>query len=187
VLNEAYELLLSARRYHRSGDPRDAVEVGFRSAYLAIDLLMSFIPGPKSAGMARPALGNGLRKIHRLRMTPYDGLSRPEPPKVTQLKALERFKAKGVPEGAVALKGPGASGVYVKNGELFVADETHHYPLYRRDNERVLRLKNQQAPGQDELIINVPNLGSGYWALMRPSRWRGRVPLGLTPGVRQCR
>lgn len=181
VLNEAYELLLSVRRYHRSGDPRDAVEVGFRSAYLAIDLLMSFIPGPKSAGMARPALGNGLRKIHRLRMTPYDGLSRPEPPKVTQLKALERFKAKGVPEGAVALKGPGASGVYVKNGELFVADETHHYPLYRRDNERVLRLKNQQALGQDELIINVHQPGEWLLGADAPQPVAGTSTAGLDP------
>jgi hypothetical protein len=88
-------------------------------------------------------------------MAVHSGASSKAPSPVTQLKALDRFKIKGVPEDAIALKGPDESGVYVKNGEPFVADDTHHYPLYRRGNEPVFRLKNTQAPGQDELILNL--------------------------------
>ena len=43
----------------------------------------------------------------------------------------------------------------VKHGELFVADDTHTYPLYRRGDEPAFRLKNPQAPGQDELILHI--------------------------------
>lgn len=160
MFNDFYELLLVARRYHRFGDARDAVDVGFMSAFLAIDLLLNFIPGPKPAGVAaaratRSSLRAALGRIHRLRMTAHSGFSRLAPSPVSQVKALERFRIKTVPEGAVALKGPDEKGVYVKNGELFVADDSHHIPLYRRENEQWFRVKNQQAPGQDELILNL--------------------------------
>lgn len=148
-----------ARRYHRFGDAHAAVDVGFMSTFLAIDVLLNFIPGPKrmpvaAARMVRPATRAVLGRIHRLRMTAR-GLERLAPPPVAQLKGLERFKINGVPQGAVALKGVGEKGVYVLDGELFVADDSHHYPLYRRGNEHALRLKNRQAPGQDELIVHV--------------------------------
>ncbi|KMT56889.1 dermonecrotic toxin domain-containing protein [Pseudomonas fildesensis] len=160
MFNDFYELLRMARSYHRFGDPHDALDVGFMAAFLVIDLLSNFIPGPKKAGRAaggvtRPSPRAALRRIHHLRMTAHGGLSSVAPSPATQLKALERFKIKTVPEGAVALKGPGEKGVYVKNGELFVADDTHHYPVYRRSNEQSFRLKNKQTPGQDELILNI--------------------------------
>lgn len=160
LFNDAYELLLAARRYHRSGDPHDAVDAGFMTVFLALELLSNFIPGPKKAGTAlphapRPTPSTLLGRIRRLRMTALGEPLRLAPPSVTQLKALERFKIKGVPEGAVALKGEGEHGVYVKNGEFFVTDDTHHYPLYRRGSERSLRVKNRQSPGQDELILNI--------------------------------
>ncbi len=160
MFNDFYELLRVSRSYHRFGDPHDAVDLGFMSAFMAIDLLLNLIPGPKKvgragAGIARPMLRGLLGRIQRLRMAVRSGVSRTAPSPVTQLKALERFKIKGVPEGAVALKGPDESGVYVKNGEPFVADDTHHYPLYRRGNEPVFRLKNTQVPGQDELILHL--------------------------------
>ncbi|KAF2410844.1 hypothetical protein SAMN04490179_2697 [Pseudomonas antarctica] len=159
MFNDFYELLLVARRYHRFGDPRDAVDVGFMSGFMAIDLLSNFIPGPKKAGGTatrgvRPSLRSALGRIHRLRMTTSQ-TPRLAPSPVTHLNALERFRIKGTPEGAVALKGPGEKGVYVKSGEPFVADDTHHYPLYRRSNESSFRLKNKQAPGQDELILTI--------------------------------
>lgn len=159
IFNQFHELLLMARRYHRFGDAHAAVDVGFMSTFLAIDVLLNFIPGPKrtpvaAARMVRPATRAVLGRIHRLRMTAR-GLERLAPPPVAQLKGLERFKINGVPQGAVALKGVGEKGVYVLDGELFVADDTHHYPLYRRGNEHALRLKNRQAPGQDELIVHV--------------------------------
>lgn len=160
MFNEAYELLLVARRFHRFGDAHDAVDVGFMSVFLAIDLFSNFIPGPRKAGsavprIARPTLSAVLGRIHRLRMAENSGPSRFAPPAVTQLKALERFKVKGVPEGAVALKGASERGVYVKNGECFVEDGTHQFPLYRRGSEQWLRLKNRQSPGQDELILTI--------------------------------
>ncbi|MEG8235550.1 dermonecrotic toxin domain-containing protein [Pseudomonas orientalis] len=160
MFNDFYELLLVARRYHRFGNAHDAIDVGFMSAFLVIDLLMNFIPGPKMRGGAvvgvkRAAPSVLLGRIHRLRMTVLGGLSRSKPPPLTQLKVFDRFKVKTIPEGAVALKGPGEKGVYVKNGALFVADDTHHYPVYRRDNERSLRLKNKQVPGENELILDI--------------------------------
>lgn len=168
LLNDAYELLLVARQYHRFGDPRDAVDVGFMTSFLAIDLLLNFIPGPGKlgAGVARgvrSAPRAALGRLHRLRMMPQGANPRLALPRVIQMKALDRLKIKGVPEGAVALKGPGDRGVYVKGGELFVSDGTHIYPVYRRNNEQSFRLKNQQVPGQDELILNIHQ--PGEWLL----------------------
>ncbi|WP_246355517.1 dermonecrotic toxin domain-containing protein [Pseudomonas reactans] len=156
LFNDFYELLLVSRRYHHYGDPNDAAEVAFRTTFLVIDILMSVVPGPKkvwrgAVRVGRPALTAVLGRIHRSRMKAHTGSALP----ATQLTALQRFKVEGVPEGAVALRGPGESGVYVKNGELFMADDTHHYPLYRRGNEQSLRFKNTQAAGQDELILNI--------------------------------
>ncbi len=160
TFNDFHELLLVSRRYHRFGDPRDAVDVGFMSAFMVIDVLLNFVPGPRKvgrvgAGVARPALRAVLGRLHRLRMATDAGVFRVATPPVTRLKALDRFKINGVPEGAVALKGPDTAGVQVKHGELFVADDTHTYPLYRRGDEPAFRLKNPQAPGQDELILHI--------------------------------
>lgn len=156
MLNAFYELLLAARRYHRFGSPHDAVDVGFMSVFLAIDLLMNFMPGPKVKGVAgariaqRP-LGTVLSRIRRLSLAAHRETFRKASPPVT----LQPFKVKGVPEGAVALKGPGENGVQVKSGEQFVVDDTYHYPVYRRSNEQLFRLKNKQTPGQDELILDI--------------------------------
>ncbi|NVZ20453.1 dermonecrotic toxin domain-containing protein [Pseudomonas costantinii] len=168
LLNEVYELLLAARQYHRYGDVRDAVDVGFMTFFLVVDLLSNLIPGPKKPGVAasrvvRPVSRAALGRIHRLRMTAQGGLPRLAPPPGTPLKTLAHFKIKGVPEGAVALKGPGDTGVYAKDGALFVEDGTHHYPVYRRSNEQLFRLKNQQVAGQDELILNIHQ--PGEWLL----------------------
>ncbi|OPB00203.1 hypothetical protein BFW87_01990 [Pseudomonas fluorescens] len=157
---DVYEVLLLARQYHRYGRTRDALDLGFMSAFLAIDLLLNFLPGPGKIGkrlarIARPVTQAALGRIHRLRMAAQGRPPRLVPPAVNQLKALEHFKIKGVPEGAVALRGPGEQGIYVKNGERFVADETHIYPVYKRSNEQPFRLKNRQAPGQDELILDI--------------------------------
>ncbi|MBC3926078.1 hypothetical protein H8S66_24670 [Pseudomonas lurida] len=188
IFNDFYELLLVARRYHRFGDAHDAVDVSFMTAFLAFELLSNFVPGPKKPGsavarVARPRPSAVLGRIRRLRMTSRPGDSPLAP--VARLKALERFNVKGVPDGAVALKGPGEQGVYVKNGEAFVADDTHHYPVYRRRNEQVFRLKNPQAPGQDELILHIHQprewLLSADAPMAGPSSgrlnpWQARVP-----------
>ncbi|KTC29903.1 hypothetical protein AO239_18160 [Pseudomonas sp. ICMP 19500] len=171
MFNDAYELLLVARRFHRYGDPHDAVDVGFMSAFMAADLLTNFIPGPKGRGSAvakvtRPAPRALLARIHRMRMAVRDSLARVKVPVVTQLKVFDRFKIKAIADDAVALKGPGKKGIHVKKGELFLTDDTHHYPIYQRENEQVFRLKNTRQPGEDELILHIDQpgerlLGSG--------------------------
>ena len=160
MLNDVYELLLLARNYHRFGDPRDAVDIGFRSVFLAVDLLLSVGPGLKKVSgtvvrVVRTSLKRLLERMARLRMIAR-GSSRVAPAlSVPQFNGLEHFRIKGVPEAAVALKGPGQRGIYVKNGETFVVDDTHHYPVYRRGNEQAFRLKNPRIPGEDELILNI--------------------------------
>jgi len=155
LFSDLYELHIAAQRYQRSGDPRDKGVLADTIKFFMVGLVMTFIPGPgrAGAGAARSALPPALRRMHRWRVEPAPTV--PSTPSVRQLPALERFKVKSVPEDAVALKGPGREGVYVKNGELFVVDGTHHYPVYRRANEPSLRLKNKQLPEQDELIINI--------------------------------
>ncbi|KWU48911.1 dermonecrotic toxin domain-containing protein [Pseudomonas palleroniana] len=160
VFNDVYELLLAARLYHRFGDAHDAVDVGFMSSFLIVDLLLNVMPGPKPASrVARPVSGAALGRIHRVRMGAQGGSARFAPPPVMQLKALEPFRIKGVPEGAIALKGPDQLGIQVKDGVLFVADDTLHYPVYRRSNEPAFRLKNPQVAGHNELILNIHRQG----------------------------
>ncbi|MBC2379716.1 hypothetical protein HF257_01580 [Pseudomonas sp. WS 5106] len=154
IFSDIYEVYVAARRYQRSGDSRDKDVLANTIKFLLVGLVMTFIPGPKRAGAAvRSAFPPALRRLRRWRLEPS---SAPRPtPSVRLLPVLERYKVKSVPEGAVPLKGPGREGVYVKNGELFVTDDTHHYPVYRRADESLFRLKNQQVPGQDELILNI--------------------------------
>lgn len=150
MFSDIYEVYVAARRYQRSGDPRDRDVLADTLKFFMVGLVMTFIPGPKIVGAAARS---ALRRLRRWGREP-SGAPRPAS-SVKQLQALERFKVKSVPDGAVPLKGLGQEGVYVKNGELFVADDTHHYPVYRRANESSFRLKNQQVPGQDELILNI--------------------------------
>lgn len=160
--NQVYELLLAARRYHRYGDPRDAVGVAFGVIYLAVDLLLSFAPGPKlkAPALPRPRVGSmarGLNRIHHATVAQVGRVSllAPSPSPVARLTPLERFKVQGLPQDAVALKGPGERGLYVKNGERLLVDDTHHYPVYRRGDEGFFRLKNKEAPGTDELVLTI--------------------------------
>jgi len=166
AFNDIVELYLAVRRYQRSGDPRDKRVLADTIKLSMVGLVMTFVPGPKRVGNVanaaiRSALPPALGRIRRWRGE-LSGVPRPVS-SVKQLPALERFKVKSVPEGAVALKGLGEDGVYAKGGTLFMADGTHHYPVYRRNNEPFLRLKNQQVAGQDELILNIHE--SGEWLL----------------------
>ena len=154
MFSDLYEVYVAARRYQRTGDSRDKNVLANTIKFFMVGLVMTFIPGPKRAGAAvRSAFPPALRRLRRWRVEP-SSVPRPAP-SVRPFPALERFKVKSVPKGAVPLKGPGREGVYVKNGELFAADDTHHYPVYRRADESSFRLKNQQVPGQDELILNI--------------------------------
>lgn len=160
--NQLYELLLTARHYHRTRDPLVAVDVAFGTVLLAIDLLLFFLPGPKAkpGAMVRPkvpSIGAGLGRIHRSTLAQFGWpLNVPQSSSaVTRLKPLERFRTPGRPQNAVGLQGPGEKGLYVRRGEHFLGDETHHYPIYRREGEDFFRLKNHDAPGADELILTI--------------------------------
>ena len=160
ILNSIHDVYLAVRRYQRSGDPRDKRVLADTLKYLMVDLVMTFVPSPfprKAGGVVpsavRSAIPPALGRIRRMRVEP-GGISRP-PSSVRQLPELACFRGESVSEGAVALKGPGEKGVYVKNGGLFVEDGTHHFPVYRRSNERFFRLKNRQVEGADELILTI--------------------------------
>ncbi|MBC3303189.1 hypothetical protein H0Z09_18860 [Pseudomonas sp. SWRI18] len=158
IFSDIHALYGAARRYQHSGDPSDKRVLADTTKFFMVNLITTFVPGPKKTGVAlapalRPALPAALGRIRHWRVEPA-GIAR-SASSVRQLQALERFRIKSVPEGAVALKGPGQTGVYAKHGELFVADNTHHYPVYKRDSEQWFRLKNRQSPGQDELILDI--------------------------------
>ncbi len=198
--NQLYELLLTSRRYHHYGDPRDAVDVAFGTVFLAIDLMLTFVPGPKLkvGALVRPAIHSisaGLNRIRRSAVSAFGGVS--HVPKsssaVTRLKPLEHFRRAGVPQDAVVLKGQGEKGVYVKRGEHFVTDQTHHYPVHRRDDESFFRLKNKDATGVDELILTIHAPGEWLLGADAPtagpssgvlSPWQGRAqPVGWRPPI----
>ena len=156
--NDFHDLLLAARRYHRFGDPNDAVDVAFMTLFLAVELATDFAPVPKVKGGKVIGMRSPMKVLSRIRRLPMairSHLPSASSSLVTQSKLLDRFRIKGKPEGAVALKGPGRQGVHVKNGEQFIADDTHHYPVYQRESEEVFRLRNSREPGLDELVINI--------------------------------
>lgn len=156
ILNDVHELLLLARNYHRFGDPIDAIDIGFMTASIVVDLFLGLAGSlVKTGGAVRASPRSMLGRVHRATM-----MARNVSPFVSRLimkrlTALVRFHIKGIPEHAVALKGLEARGVFVKNGETFVADSTHHCPVYRRSNEQLFRLQNKQTPGENELILNI--------------------------------
>ncbi|MCK3827939.1 DUF6543 domain-containing protein [Pseudomonas sp. W2Aug9] len=158
LANSFYELLIVARRFHRFADPSDVVDIVFMTQYLVFDLWQTFTPGPKirgvAAGIVRRPLGAVLNRIHRSHFS-RGRVLRQAAPSAAALKPLDRFKVKGVPPDAVALKGRGREGVYVKDGQQFVTDDTHHYPVYQRDSESAFRLRNMLKSGEDELVLNI--------------------------------
>ncbi|MGY2274382.1 MULTISPECIES: dermonecrotic toxin domain-containing protein [Pseudomonas] len=153
-----YEMLLAARRFHLSRRPEDAVDVAFITLMTLVDVLTSVLPGAKhakpGAALGRGALRAGLRHLHRRQALASNALVLPQP-LARPLKTLERFKQPFSTDGAVALHGPGEKGVYVKNGEQFVVDGERGYPVYRRRDEHVLRLKNQGGETEGELILYI--------------------------------
>ncbi|MCS4313403.1 hypothetical protein M2397_003711 [Pseudomonas sp. BIGb0381] len=170
LVNQLYELLLTSRRYHHSGEGRDAVDVAFGTLFLSIELLLTFVPGPKPkpGAVVRPwrrSLDVGLNRIHRSAAIQPGRVSRlpKSPSMVTRLKPVEGFRGQGVPADAVALNGLGEQGLYVARGEHFIVEGTHHFPVYRRGDEGFFRLKNKTTPGADELILTI--YSPGEWLL----------------------
>ncbi len=114
--NQLYELLLTSRRYHREGDPRDAVAVAFGAVFLATSsLLLTFVPGPKlKTGEPRPS-GAALDKarVCTACIAQRSGslarlCTRPScPARYGAQTPGNAFASRACPEGAIALKGAG--------------------------------------------------------------------------------
>lgn len=153
-----YEMLLAARRFHLSRRPEDAVDVAFITLMTLVDVLTSVLPGAKhakpGAALGRTALRTGLRQLHRRQALASNATMLPQP-LARPLKTLERFKQPFSTDGAVALHGPGEKGVYVKNGEQFVVDGEQGFPVYRRHDEQVLRVKSPGGETEGELILHI--------------------------------
>lgn len=142
-----YELFLAAKRYHHSRRPEDAVDVAFLTLMVFIDLLSLFVPGPKTSKTA--GVRSGLNQLHRR------GSHLSLPPAPRPVKVLERLSKPLSTEGALPLQGLGEKGVYVKNGELFLVDGEHRYPVYRRGDESALRVKSPRGEAEGELLLYI--------------------------------
>ncbi|PRA31385.1 dermonecrotic toxin domain-containing protein [Pseudomonas poae] len=155
----ALDVLSAARRYHHGRDPKDLVDIVFLTFFLLIDMAMTFLPGGKVKGggsVPRFTTHGALPRLHHRVGLRGGALSyKHKMPSALPNKLMERYRRNGVPEDAIEVNALGGEGVFVKNGEQFVADDTHHYPVYRREGEQVLRLKNLDHPEQDELILNI--------------------------------
>lgn len=142
-----YELFLAAKRYHHSRRPEDAVDVAFLTLMVFIDLLTLLVPGPKTSKTA--GVRSGLNQLHRR------GSHLSLPPAPRPVKVMERFSKPLSTEGALPLQGLGEKGVYVKNGELFLVDGEHRYPVYRRGDESALRVKSPGGEAEGELLLYI--------------------------------
>ncbi|MBO0495468.1 hypothetical protein J1G37_20400 [Pseudomonas sp. Marseille-Q1929] len=153
-----YEMLLAARRVHLSGRPEDAVDVAFITLMTLVDVVTSLTPSAKHAkagsAVGRVAIRAGLRQLHRRQALAGNARILPQP-KAHPLKTLERFKKPFSTDGAVALQGPGEKGAYVKNGEQFVVDGERSYPVYRRRDEQILRVKSEGGETEGELSLYI--------------------------------
>lgn len=143
-----YEMLLAARRYHLGGRPEDAVDVAFLTLMAFFDVLISFVPSARNVRVG--AVRRGLNQLYR-RGTSSPRLA-PAPRPAT---LLQRFNKPYSTEGAIPLRGLGEKDVYVKNGEQFVVNGEHRYPVYRRGDEAALRVKKPGAEAEGELVLHI--------------------------------
>lgn len=152
-----YEVLLAARRFHHSGDPADGVGVGFAVLILLADVALMLLPSAK--GTPKPGLQarTSVMNLIQLRQAGFSNLGLTVP--AWGVKGLEGFKKALPVDGAVALHGPVNKGTFVKAGEQFVLDDGQAYPVYRRRNERALRLKSPRNDAQDELVLYIEQSG----------------------------
>ncbi|MBV6754103.1 hypothetical protein KV580_27685 [Pseudomonas chlororaphis] len=161
------ETAVAVRRFHRSGDPRDAFEL-FKAVHMTlVDAALTFYPLGKGAGVAsRPLrVGHGgwsrvaLRTLDRRQGLFQKGamaLKTKVAPKPKPL--LPGYEAKITPDDAVALHGPANTGSYAKNGVQFITDGSTSYEVYRPKGESALRLKKTAAQ-DNELILYIREPG----------------------------
>jgi len=161
------ETAVALRRFHRSGDPRDALEL-FKAAHMTlVDAVLTFYPLSKGAGAASRPLRAGHRGWSRAALRTLDrrqGLSHKGAmalktnvaPKPKPL--LPGYEAKITPDDAVALHGPANAGSYAKNGVQFITDGSTRYEVYRPKGESALRLKRTAAQ-DNELVLYIHEPG----------------------------
>ncbi|NWB48985.1 dermonecrotic toxin domain-containing protein [Pseudomonas gingeri] len=163
----ARETAVALRRFHRSGDPRDALEL-FKAAHMTlVDAVLAFYPLGKGAGAVSRPLRAGqrgwsrvaLRTLDRRQSLSHNGamaLKTKVAPKPKPL--LPGYEAKITPDDAVALHGPANAGSYAKNGVQFITDGSTRYEVYRPKGESALRLKKTAAQ-DNELILYIHEPG----------------------------
>ncbi|NWA29565.1 hypothetical protein HX866_32265 [Pseudomonas gingeri] len=161
------ETAVALRRFHRSGDPRDALEL-FKAAHMTlVDAVLTFYPLSKGAGaVSRPLrVGHGgwsrtaLRTLDRRRSLSHKGAMALKTEVAAKPKPLlPGYEAKIAPDDAVALHGPANAGSYAKNGVQFITDGSNHYEVYRPKGESALRLK-KTASQDNELILYIHEPG----------------------------
>lgn len=150
-----YEMLLAARRYHHSHDPREAVDVAFLTLMSFLDVMTAWVPGARGRAVGQGVVRASLSRLRLSSVPARMGLPNWRTMLTRPSTLLERFRKGPHAPGAVALQTPGQVGLQVHNGEQFLVVDGHRYPVYRRKDERGLRLKNQQADGADELLLFI--------------------------------
>lgn len=144
-----YELLLALRRFHHSRDAHDALDVGFQTLISLLDVATYRVPAGKvrlrGTLPVRPAL-NRLRQP-RGNVSPGGAAVIGE--------RLAHYRRELAVNDGIALKGPHDKDCRVKHGQQFFMDGEHAYAIYRRENERTLRLKSPDNDGQNELLLRI--------------------------------
>ena len=160
----AYEAAVALRRFHRSGDPRDAFEL-FKAAHMTlVDAVLTLFPGSLASRSAR--VGHALwpraalKTIgHRQALSHKGAMALKKTGDVAKPRSvLPGYEAKISVDDAVALHGPNQAGSYVKNGVQFISDGSHSYEVYRPKGENTLRLK-KTAVQDNELILHIREPG----------------------------
>lgn len=159
-----YEAAVALRRFHRSGDPRDAFEL-FKAAHMTlVDAVLTFSPARLASRPARVAHGlwprAALKTIGRRQALSHKGAmalkkvdvaAKPRP-------LLPGYDAKISADDALALHGPSNAGSYVKDGVQFITDGSNRYEVYRPKGESALRLKKTAAQ-DNELVLHIHEPG----------------------------
>ncbi|WP_248797925.1 dermonecrotic toxin domain-containing protein [Pseudomonas sp. MWU13-2105] len=159
-----YETAVALRRFHRSGDPRDAFEL-FKAAHMTLlDAVLTFSPARLAGRPARVAHAlwprAALKTIGRRQALSHKGatalkkvdvMAKPRP-------LLPGYEAKISADDALALHGPSNAGSYVKDGVQFITDGRNRYEVYRPKGESALRLKKTAAQ-DNELVLHIREPG----------------------------
>ncbi len=161
VVVNVHDTAVALRRFHRSGDPRDAFEL-FKAAHMAlVDVVLTLSPSGRPTWVARGlwpwALLKRIGRRQALLHTGATALKKVETA-VKPRPVLPGYEVKMIADDAVALHGPTNAGSYVKNGVQFITDGSTHYEVYRPKGENALRLKKTSVQ-DNELVLHIHEPG----------------------------